>query len=287
MRKVLLFTLLSVIVSSVLAQHRRPDWMFKLPDATGAYFYVREHGEALDSEAMARESAIKQVFRTVSHLTGVRFDQAEIEKAINEGTGLSVQSLSMEVPIKKVCEYTRKQKDGTFVVYLLYQVATVGYYKMPAFDYYDCDRYSQYNSFIHKKNVGAIIASAFLPGVGQMYKRNYAEGVFTLLGEGALIGGGVAMLQLSDNQKKRMNDVSGNINYDSYMSAKNKYNTYRYTAYGLFGAAAVLYGINLWRAWACRYRFKEIAFYPIALPSSSPYDSDTRLALGVGMNINF
>ena len=81
-----------------------------------------------------------------------------------------------------------------------------------------------------------------------------------------------------------MNDVSGTLTYDEYIAARNKYNTFRYTSYGLFGAAAILYGVNLWRAWACRYRFKEMAFYPTAIPMET---APAGLALGVGMNINF
>ena len=137
---------------------------------------------------------------------------------------------------------------------------------------------------VRKVNGGALAASMFIPGLGQMLKGNYGEGSLTLIGEGALIGGGVAMLMLSNKQKTIMQDASGTLSYDDYSSAKSKYNTYRYTSYGLFGAAAILYGVNLWRAWACKdKRVRNLqSFYPMVMP-----EQNGGLAFGVGMTMNF
>lgn len=285
MKRVILLFLMAAATISAFAQksQRRPDWMFKMPDDRSAYFYVREHGEPCDNELDARESAMKRVFNNVSNRTGVRIDQAELNRSIQSGSSFEVASRSMDIPINKVCEYTIKQSDGTYIVYMLCQVATVAYYKLPAFDYYDCDQYKQHNDFMHKKDVTAIIASAFVPGVGQMTKHHYGEGAGFLLSEAVLIGGGVTMITLSNNQKKILNDASGSIDYNTYMDAKNKYDTYRYAAYGIFGAAVVVYGVNLWRAWACKYKFKEVALYPTVIPDQSM----AGLAVGIGFNVNF
>lgn len=286
MKRVILLFLMAAAIISAFAQksQRRPDWMFKVPDDTGAYFYVREQGEPCDTEIDARESAMKRVFRTVSNRTGVRIDQAELERSIQKGGSFEVASRSMDIPINKVCEYTVKQSDGSYIVYMLCQVATIAYYKLPKFDYYDCDQYKQHNDFMRKKNVTAIVASAFVPGVGQMTKHHYGEGVGFLLSEAALIGGGVTMLMLSNKQKSILEDASGSVDYNTYMDAKNKYDTYRYVSYGIFGVAAVVYGVNLWRAWVCKYKFKEMAsIYPTVIPDNSM----AGLALGIGVNVNF
>lgn len=278
MRKTALLILTFGIAVVVFAQRPqiRPDWMLEKPAAgNGTYEYVIEHGVGL-TETAALEEAIQHVHEYYIRRLGGGI--------ISSQSGVTMQNETFSIPFKKVCEYTEKQSDGTYCVYVLCQVAMRGDI-VPRFeDYRQCNSITKFKSYMHKKDVTAIVASVFLPGVGQMTKRHYGEGIGTLLGEGALIGGGVAMLTLSNKQKTIMDDASGTLTYDDYQAAKSKYNTFRYTAYGLFGAAAVVYGVNLWRAWACRYRFKEMAFYPTAIPMER---EPMGLAFGVGMNINF
>lgn len=278
MKRFLMIALSSLCLLSIYAQHRqvRPDWLIEIPEAgNSTYDYVVEHGVGL-TEKDARDEAINYIHQYYIQALGGGIESSE--------RGITKQSETFHIPFRKVCEYTEHQSDGTYCVYVLCQVAVKGNITPVFDDYRDCNSIDLYRDYIRKKNVTAIIASAFVPGVGQMTKRHFGEGVGTLLGEGALIGTGAAMVSLSKKQKKIMDDISGSIDYDTYMSAKNKYNAYRYTAYGLFGAAAVLYGINLWRAWSCNYRFKEMAFYPTAIPD---YTAPTGFALGVGMNVNF
>lgn len=275
MKRLYIISVFLLTITTLFAQRNiRPDWLLEKPQDGRDYVYVVEHGVGLDEQS-AYQAAMQHVHESYTNRLG--------QAVVSSDKGYQKVDEVFNVPFKKVCEYTIKQTDGTYCVYVLVQVAKSGAVEPHFDDYRACNSITKYKSYMQKKNATALTASIFLPGVGQMTKRHYTEGVFTLLGEGALIGGGVAMLSLSNKQKTIMNDISGTVDYDTYMNAKSKYNTYRYTAYGLFGGAAVLYGINLWRAWACNYRFKEIAFYPTLMPEPSP----TGLALGVGMNVNF
>ena len=273
------FLLSCIVLMSVITfaqrRHVRPDWLIEKPQAGNkTYEYVVEHGVGL-TESAALEEAVTHVHEYYVRRLGGRIESSQ--------SGITRQTERYSIPIKKVCEYTEKQDDNTFCVYVLFQVAVRGNI-IPQFDEYTkCNSISKYREFIKKKNAAALAASVFVPGLGQMTKRHFGEGIGTFFGEAALIGGGVAMLQLAKPQKTIMDDISGNVDYDTFMAAKNKYNAYRYTSYGLFGAAAVLYGVNLWRAWACEYKFKDTAFYPTVIPDAS----SLGYAMGVGVNVTF
>lgn len=254
-----------------------PQWAINLPKSGNATMsYVVGVGEG-SSYKEARNEAFNDVLRKLIVQFRLTVNSNDIMNAVYDGVSLSTISKDYNLPpMKEVCSF-QTQQYGRSRVYVLYQTAANGMISNPEFEPFKCD------DGIYKKNVAAIIASAFVPGVGQITKRNYVEGACTLVGEAALIGGGVAMISLANNQKKILDDTSGSIDYNTYMNAKSKYDTYRYTSYGLFGAAAVLYGVNLWRAWACKYKFKTVALYPTVIPDQSM----AGLAVGVGFNANF
>lgn len=134
-----------------------------------------------------------------------------------------------------------------------------------------------------KANTSAIIASAFIPGTGQMVKRHYTEGALTLVGEVALLGAGVGTYFGAKQQTKIMNSYG--IDYATYRSAQKAKPIYQGVSYACFGLAAVLYGVNLWRAYTIEPKQRNYAFYPTIIPVENTTNSN--YALGLGATIKF
>ncbi len=302
----LLLCLVAVGTTEVYAQVKRrplPDWVFEKPHRSNTTFYYHVERGTGETETEARNSAYTQAFMQVALKLGIPLNTEDISAAIASGTNIRMLSQRFTIPMNVVCYISRPNDEiGGWNYWLLCQIPEVGYTDNARFDdFNECFKFEKYESrkrekeaeanrqrqdslrIIRNINVRAIVASAFVPGVGQMTKKHYVEGACTLAGEIALIGTGVAMISLSNGQRKILDDASGSVDYNTYMNAKSKYDTYRYAAYGVFGAAAVLYGVNLWRAWACKNQFKEIALYPTVIPDHSI----AGLAVGIGFNANF
>ena len=103
-----------------------------------------------------------------------------------------------------------------------------------------------YREAVWKPN-GIALAYSLIPGVGLMMKGHKAEGAVYMVGDIALIGGGLAFMANANKQKDIMNNYSTGI--DQYKSAEKKYNSSKTAAYCCFGAAAALYVVNLVRGY--------------------------------------
>lgn len=307
MKKLLFLTLLGIVSLTASAQMRRPvfrpDWVFEAPrPSNGTYLYVVEHGEG-KTKREALNQAIGRVFQSTANRIGQYVSTDEINRAIQAGTDYEVIARNMNVPVNKVCEFpVQDTLTNSWTMYILCQVAKAGNIPVEFEATDECTKHTRFEAALKKwkeqekakekekedalkkENGIALATSIFIPGVGQMYKGNYIEGSLTLVGEGVLIGGGVTMLVLSRQQKKIMNDASGTLSYNDYSTAKKNHKAFLYTSYGFFGAAAVLYGVNLWRAWACpnKRNNQQYSFYPTLIP-----EQNNNLALGLGMTMNF
>lgn len=100
---------------------------------------------------------------------------------------------------------------------------------------------------VKKRTNGKALAYSLIPGVGLMMKGHKAEGVTYMIGDVALIGGGIAFMSQANKQKDIMNAYSTGI--DQYKQAEKKYNNSKTAAYCCFGTAAALYVVNLVRAY--------------------------------------
>lgn len=107
-------------------------------------------------------------------------------------------------------------------------------------------RNANYRAAVRKTN-GKALAYSLIPGVGLMMKGHKAEGAVYMVGDIALIGGGLAFMANANKQKDIMNSHSTGI--DQYKSAEKKYNSSKTAAYCCFGAAAGLYIVNLVRGY--------------------------------------
>lgn len=254
-----IFSLLCLVTFACQAQ-RVPSWMNELPKADNdTYVYVRESGEgATINDAL--NQAMARVFQSTANRLGQPFDSQKINSALQSGTDYEVLSQQYNIPINKVDQYDTRLKDGTYRVFVLCQVARVGNVQ-PVWG--TVKRKGESNSWT------SLLKSAVIPGLGQMGKGYYGEGVATLLGEVVLVGGGIGCYYLAQERLQKMN--SNNVSYSDYTAARNSYNTYRTTSYIAWGTAGALYVYNLIRAATMQpKRMQTVSLEPsfIAIPSS-------------------
>ena len=131
MRKILFFTLLALIATSAMAQQPqkpqfRPDWVYSAPHpGNSTYLYVVEHGEGA-TKREALNQAIARVFQSTANRIGQFVSTDEINRAVQAGTDYNVIGRNMKVPVHKVCEFPIQNKDYSWTVYVLCQVAKAG-----------------------------------------------------------------------------------------------------------------------------------------------------------------
>ncbi len=277
MKRLILLSLLFISVDVTLFA-QLPDWTKKTPVSSNyesAYEVGMGEGETLTE---AQNNAFYNMLEKFLVRCGL-----EVQTIMGEARkGIELTILTKEYnlpPIYEACSpQSIKISNKKYRVYVLYHVPRDGsvinpqrYYE----NFKDCDKISQFN------NGKSLAASFFIPGMGQMMKRRYTEGTFTLLGELALVGGGVGTYFVGKKQLDIMRDRS--VGYDAFRSAQNTYKTMRIISYSCYGAAAALYIFNLYRAYTVTPRPKTgIAFYPTLMPVN-----DMNLAVGMEMTINF
>lgn len=274
MKKTLTIISLVFMTIGFVSAQDRPAWTIKTPNPeNNTYIYVCENAIA-GIEKDARNQAIARVFQSTAMRLGTPFDSEKVFEAVQRGTDVTTISRQYNLPIYKVCEYTERIGNN-YKVYVLCQVAAVGNVA-PQFDYAfnGCADTRQYNDWV------ALAKSAIIPGMGQMGKRHYAEGIFTFVGEVALVGGAIVTYNMGQEKMSKM--TSGTLNYQDYSTTQNEYNTLRTCNTVLWGAAAVLYAYNLYRAFTATPRFKQsVAFTPSLIPTNE------GITPTVGITLNF
>ncbi len=277
MRKLILLVFALVPFGGLQAQ--MPDWTKKTPVSKN-YEMDYEVGIGVgDSYKDAEKEAYLDMMKKLIHRCGVDVSTEAVIQSVYSGKSISTINKELKLPaIREVCHTQEILPDKKFRVYLLYQVPRDGSIINPQ-QYYEefdgCDKISQFS------DGKALAASFFIPGSGQMIKRHYTEGVFTLVGELALVGGGVGTYFIGKKQLGIMQDRT--VEYEAFHSAQKMYNTMRIVSYSCYGAAAALYIFNLYRAYTVQARPKRAyAFYPTVIPAE-----DYNVAMGVGMTIKF
>lgn len=273
MNKLIVTIILALMALSSFAQDK-PGWIYNKPKPTnGTYLYLIESATG-DTELTARNQAFAKVLQSTAMRLGQPINSDEINRAVQNGTTFEVISSQYNIPINKVCEYSEKTSVG-YRVYVLCQVAKTGNIIVD-FDYEfnGCHDANQY------KNSTALIKSVFIPGLGQMGKNRYAEGAITLGVELALLGGAYITYNTAQKQIDVMKDT--NTTYKDYVSAKDKYNSMKKANTICWGAAAVVYAFNLYRAYSAKPKYRnDFALHPAVMPAG--YD----LACGLILTYNF
>lgn len=144
MRKTIIIFVFVLVALSSTAQ-KLPDWIINKPSPTNStYLYVVESATG-QTEQIARNRAIAEVFRSTAMRIGQPFDSEEINRALQRGTEYYVISSQYNIPINKVCEYT-DNKTSPCRVYVLCQVAKAGNIRVEFDDFTSC--YENANTYV-------------------------------------------------------------------------------------------------------------------------------------------
>lgn len=276
MKKNVFFILLMATVLTAVAQiGDRPGWTVNVPKAgNSTYIFVVERATGASYQA-AYNNAIARVFQTTILRVGtvVRWD--EINAALKNGSDWGSISIEYNIPVNKVCEYSEQTSKGDgYVVWVLCQVAKSGNI-IPDFDeFLSCHDTRTYS------NGKAALKSAIIPGLGQMGKRRYGTGIFTLLGETVLIGGAVGTYIYG---KEVLDELKEASRAQSYKRHLEEYNLVRLGNIVFTSAAAAFYVYNIIRAATITPRYKKD---PITIEPTILSDN-TTLCGGIGINFNF
>ena len=241
--------ILMLLMAGIMDCHakREPSWMKEMPlPANNTYIYVRESGEGKTvDEALNR--ALVRVFQNTANRLGKTFNETEVYESLRKGTNYVLVSQQCGIPINKVDQYVVNLKNGSYWVCVLCQVASMR------------DVVPVWDKGERARNVtdGASLAKSIIPGLGQMGKGYTGEGIATLLGEVALVGGGVGCYVAAQNQLDIINNP--NSSNEAFIAARDKYNSLRTTSYAIWGVAGALYVFNFIRAYTLEPK-PELAF---------------------------
>lgn len=309
MRKTFLLILLGVIAMSTAAQMTRrpvfrPDWVFEAPrPSNGTYLYVVEHGEG-NTKREALNQALGRVFQSTANRIGQAFSTDAVNRAVQSGTDFEVIARNMKVPINKVCEFpVQDTLTNSWTMYILCQVAKAGNIT-PEFEATDeCTKHTRFDKALAKwkeqqeakekqqqqailrKNGQALVASTFIPGMGQMLKKQNGSGAAFLVSEVALFGGGTACYFLGQEQLKTMK--AAGTSYNNYKEAKDMKGTLDIAMYTCFGVGIAVHIANMVHAWYVKDKHLPVtvAFVPAVIPVNE--FSTPSYATGAGVQITF
>ena len=254
-----------------------PDWLQVLPVAEDpSYEYRVVQGMGTTQEA-ALTAANENILISIRDRLG---------SAVTMGqNGITRHDDVYEVPFSVVCNPYYEKLETGWVVYLLCQIAKDAI-QTPRFGaFYDCNSYSRWDALRKKRNTTAIIASTFIPGMGQMLKKQGGSGAAFLISELALFGGGTACYFLGQDQAKIMKTSKS---YEEYTNAKNMKNTLDIAMYAAFGAGAAIHIANMVHAWYVKDKkiaARRYTFAPAIIPLNEY--SQPSYAYGAGVQIKF
>lgn len=305
MRKYI-FVLLALIAVSLfsletVAQNSKrpplPDWIFEKPQRSNTTFYYHVEKGVGETETEARNAAYTQAFMQVALKLGIPLNTEDISEAVASGTNVKLLSQRFTIPMNVACYCSRPNDEfGGWNYWLLCQIPEVGYADRVRFDdYTECYKIEKYKEImatkqaaeqekIHNSNMRAIVASTFIPGMGQMMKHQWGKGAAFLVSEVALFGGGTAFYFMADKQNKIMQDPTSTLN--AYKDAKDKNSAYNIAMYTCFGVGVAVHVANMVHAWFVPdKKNKSLTFVPTLIPTGE-YGNQT-FAYGIGVQYNF
>lgn len=296
-------------ISDIEDMPLKPDWIdFQLPDQDKFFFkriaiQANEVKGKMEADMLAQQRA----FQAGADYLGYHVNVASLNASIKGNTDEIYVDGQAEkkISVSLVCEYQEVDKRGSSKIityWYLYEISKSGRIIANFDTDFDCssrektkarrdaivaDINSQIAKIqeeeqakIRKRNGAALAASVFVPGAGQMVKHHFVEGGITLGAEVALLGAGAGTFLAAKKQKNIMNSYG--IDYDTYQTASKSKTVFEGVAYTCFGLAAVVYGVNLWRAYTLKPKDYNYAFYPTLIQTDN-----AEFALGVGATIKF
>jgi len=290
---------------SIIAQHNTsnqydgrpmPDWvMGATPEPHNNSYYYKVFDAASADREEARNMAIKKAFQQAISFIDATVESADVFEAVENGGNLNVVSETYHIPIYFTCEFAKKTPDGTqWVYWILCQIAVRGYgNNLAQFDLHftDCNTHKIWDNNIkvgkkkeQSANGRALVASMFVPGMGQMMKHQWGKGAAFLVSEAALFGGGTALYFMADKQNKIMLDPTSTLN--AYKDAKDKKSMYNIAMYTCFGVGAAVHVANMIHAWFVPdKKNRPLSFVPTLIPTGE-YGNPT-FAYGIDVQYKF
>lgn len=312
MRKYLfvLYALLAIgiLCPDVVAQNRKrpplPDWVFEKPERSNRTFYYHVERATGETETEARNNAYTQAFMQVALKLGIPLNTEDISEAVASGTNVKLLSQRFTIPMNVACYCSRPNDEfGGWTYWLLCQIPEVGYADNARFDdFNECYKHERYKKrqkeqaekaekqkqdslrVIKESNTRAIVASSFIPGMGQMLKGQGGSGAAFLVSELALFGGGTACYFLGQDQLKI---AKTSADYNEYTQAIKKKNTLDIAMFTCFGVGAAVHIANMVHAWYVKDKHlnANITFAPAIIPTNE-YTTPSY-AYGAGVQIKF
>lgn len=313
MRKYI-FVLLALLAaglfcSDIAAQNKKrpplPDWVFEKPQrSNNTYYYHVEKGWG-ETETEARNAAYTQAFMQVALKLGIPLNTEDISEAVASGTNVKMLSQRFTIPMNVACYCSRRNEEmGGWNYWLLCQIPEIGYADRARFDdFNECFKHARYDSImraqqvadslkrqdsirtVRKSNGRALAASTFIPGMGQMLKKQGGSGAAFLLSEIVVFGGGTACYFLGQEQVKKAK--AADTSYEDFKAAKNMKHTMDIAMYSAFGVGAAIHIANMIHAWYVKDKNLpvQMSFVPAIIPINEL--SQPSYALGAGVQIQF
>lgn len=302
MKKTVFVLLSLLLLSSSLAQAQlqqskkpRPDWAFEKPSPSPEnvknfdYYVGVGYGKTLEEATnKAKADALKQAILRI----GVQVSSSDLYKAEQDAEYLRILTQQFEIPIRYLYDHYEPLGD-TYKMMVLCQAA-VNSNITPRFEVY-VETFNKVGSkkeenkkIIRRSDVKALVASSFIPGMGQMLKKQGGAGAGFLLSELALFGGGTTCYFLGDNQMKIMKATG--TTYAEYQQAKNTKNILNIAMWTCFGVGAALHITNMVHAWLVKDKnlppeIYKMSFSPVLIPTNEY--STPNYAMGAGVQITF
>lgn len=276
-----------------------PDWvMGATPEPHHNSYYYKVFEGANQDREVARNQAIKKAFQQAMAFISVGVKADEVFAAIDRGNNLNVISETFSIPIYFTCEFAKRTPDGTkWVYWILCQIAVRGNV-LPQFDthFSDCNTHDIWDKEKEvcwrgieddkkKSNTRAIVASTFIPGLGQMLKGQGGSGAAFLISELALFGGGTACYFIGQDQLRTMKAMG--TSYNDYINAKKTKNICDIAMYTCFGVGVAVHIGNMIHAWCMKDKHlsANLTFAPAIIPVN--VYSNPSYAYGAGVQIKF
>lgn len=295
----------------------KPDWVdFLLPDQD-TYFFKRIAIQAEDVKGKLEADMLAQqlAFQAGADYLGYHVNVAALEASMKGNSDeLYIDGQAeKKISARLVCEYQETDKRGSSKVvtyWYLYEISKSGRIIAKFDTDFECssrkkskarrdtmlfDLRNQIKSIrqkeqadsitnARKSNAKALFASMFIPGAGQMMKKQGGKGAAFLISELVLFGGSTACYFLGQDQIKIMKSTESS--YDDYKNAKKLKNTYDIAMYVGFGVGAAVHITNMVHAYVAKdKRNQSLTFAPAIIPANE-YTRPTY-AYGVGLQYKF
>ncbi len=182
---------------------------------------------------LPRDWNVRTIENVVDSTINVQTTAGESSKRFEQHIILSGESEGAPIQLncRRVSEYWKRNRSGTYEFHYLYQVAAPG--QNGPYDY---------TATTTKYGGQGLWRSMIVPGWGQMHKGSYVKGGLILGGTAALAGGIIATESIRSSYAKKINMTHNVEEKKLFAKRTNQFSTVRNVC---IGAAGALYLYNI------------------------------------------